>query len=80
LYMWTKDLMFYAKHKWDFSKDNGVRGVGPSADSFPALYEFSPKTRVTFYYPVLLAVSLLASIELGRQMVEMIRVLEQANG
>jgi hypothetical protein len=62
-YLWIKDLLFYSKHDWDFSKDNGVRGVGPSADSFPAPYEYSPKTRVTVLYPALLIVTFLIILE-----------------
>jgi hypothetical protein len=80
LFLWIKDLKFYSRHDWDFSKDNGVRGVGPSADSFPAPYEYSPKTRVTVLYPALLAVLFLVILRVVWQNLAEISSLGLSNG
>lgn len=50
------DLKFYRANGWDFTKQGGARGIGPTPDSQPALYEFSPKFRVLIYTPLCVVV------------------------
>ena len=62
LYLWVGELRFYSKHGWDFTKDSGLRGIGPGDESTPPGIEFSPKVRVLFALPMMMAGLLTFSI------------------
>jgi hypothetical protein len=59
-----RDLIFYKRHGWDFTKDGGLRGFGTGAEGGEPIREFSPRTRVTLALPVMLIAFLILTIVL----------------
>lgn len=64
LRIWIREILFYRRNGWDFTKDSGFRGsIGPSADGgLPVTKEVSPRVRVLVALPFMLIILLFFSI------------------
>jgi hypothetical protein len=64
LRLWFRELIFYRRHSWDFTKDSGLKGFGSGAEGSEPIHEFSSKTRVTLALPVMLIACLVLALVL----------------
>ena len=62
LFLWARELLFYSKNGWDFSKESGLGfEFGDSGVPIPT----TPQKRLFFGYPLLVTVSALVFVAIA---------------